>query len=263
MKIVTILICSIGIIGASFGVDNTVTKQKRRKPPRHHLTSRPSGGLVEKAYSGNVFRVYNAQNSIPENDIVRMTREMRINTHLPIECTIAKIKGEVTLSNIISLVKSSEGVGASAILVNSDKLPVIMFSPDQRWGILNITPLMVDNPSKEKFCQRFSKAYWNVVARTLGAGTSSFPGCVIMPFSNQKELDAITAVRPCPESFNKMVDTASKYGIDMLKINTYRRACEEGWASDPTNDIQKAIWNEVHAAPKTPMKIEFDPKKGR
>ena len=43
----------------------------------------------------------------------------------------------------------------------------------------------------------------------------------------------------------------------------YIKAVKEGWAPAPTNDIQKAIWDKVHAAPKNPMKIEFDPKKGR
>ena len=44
---------------------------------------------------------------------------------------------------------------------------------------------------------------------------------------------------------------------------TYKKACEEGWAPAPTNEFQKAIWEKVHAAPKNPMKIKFDPKKGR
>ena len=263
MKTATILICIIGIIGGSFGADSTAAKQKRRRPPRHHAMSRPSGGLVEKAYSGNVFRIYNAQNSVPESDIASMTREMRLNLHLPIEYRNAERKDGVDLSDVIGLMKSTDGVGACAMLVMSDKLPILMFSPDQRWGILNVAPLMADKPSDEKFRKRFAKAYWNVVARTLGAGTSSFPGCVVMPFSNHKELDAITATRPCPEPHNKIIDTAARYGIGMLKINTYRKACEEGWAADPTNAVQKAIWDKVHSMPKTPMKIEFDSKKGR
>ena len=45
-------------------------------------------------------------------------------------------------------------------------------------------------------------------------------------------------------------------------MSTYKKACQEGWVSAPTNDIQKAIWDKVHAAPKNPMKIEFDSKKG-
>ena len=64
-----------------------------------------------------------------------------------------------------------------------------------------------------------------------------------------------------------MVKRAEKYmekcGVTPLRIATYRQACREGWAPAPTNDVQKAIWDKVHAIPKSPMKIEFDPKKGR
>jgi len=38
---------------------------------------------------------------------------------------------------------------------------------------------------------------------------------------------------------------------------------EEGWAPAPTNEYQKIVWDKVHAIPQKPMKIEFDPKKGR
>ena len=52
-------------------------------------------------------------------------------------------------------------------------------------------------------------------------------------------------------------------GMTPTRIASYKKACQEGWAPAPTNDVQKAIWEKVHAVPATPMKIEFDPKKGR
>ena len=44
---------------------------------------------------------------------------------------------------------------------------------------------------------------------------------------------------------------------------THKKACQEGWAPAPTNDVQKAIWEKVHAIPDKPMTIEFDPKKDK
>ena len=29
--------------------------------------------------------------------------------------------------------------------------------------------------------------------------------------------------------------------------STYRKACREGWAPAPTNDVQKAIWEDINA----------------
>ena len=39
--------------------------------------------------------------------------------------------------------------------------------------------------------------------------------------------------------------------------------CQEGWAPPPTNEYQRAIWNDVHKIPEKPMKIDFDPAKGK
>ena len=45
------------------------------------------------------------------------------------------------------------------------------------------------------------------------------------------------------------------------KRSVYRKACEEGWAPAPTNDVQKAIWDKVHAMPTEPIKIKPETKK--
>ena len=36
-------------------------------------------------------------------------------------------------------------------------------------------------------------------------------------------------------------------GITPYRRTTYREACQEGWAPQPTNDVQKAIWEQVKA----------------
>ena len=46
-----------------------------------------------------------------------------------------------------------------------------------------------------------------------------------------------------------------------MRRTVYRKACEEGWAPQPTNDVQKAIWDKVHAMPTEPLKIKPETKK--
>ena len=36
-----------------------------------------------------------------------------------------------------------------------------------------------------------------------------------------------------------------------------------GWAPQPTNEVQRAIWDKVHAIPDKPLTIEFNPKKDK
>ena len=64
-----------------------------------------------------------------------------------------------------------------------------------------------------------------------------------------------------------MVDNYIAYlraiGVKPAEKTTYRKACHEGWAPPPTNEVQKAIWEQIHSSPDKPIKIEFDPKKDK
>jgi hypothetical protein len=53
-----------------------------------------------------------------------------------------------------------------------------------------------------------------------------------------------------------------RFGVLPAQVSTYRKACVEGWAPPPANDVQKIIYTEVNSKPTEPIKIKFDPKKG-
>ena len=220
-----------------------------------------SCGIVEKPYSGNVFRIANCQDKIPLDKISPVVQQMRWTALLPIE-VVNRPTAEAPMAMAEKLV-AEDNVGAGVVVVDKEDIPITLVAPERRWTIFNIAPLTADNPSLEKLQERFNKMLWCAVARTLGAGYSSYKPCVLVPFKDLASLDRNPATRPCPEPFNKMIDTGAEYGIKTISIASYRDACRKGWAPTPTNDVQKAIWDEVHAIPATPMKIEFDPKKGR
>jgi hypothetical protein len=77
-----------------------------------------------------------------------------------------------------------------------------------------------------------------------------------------RELDMVKEQIPV-DMIDFWIRYLSRIGVTQPEFTTYRKACKEGWAPTPTNDVQKAIWDRIHATPKNPMKIEFDPKKGR
>ena len=66
-----------------------------------------------------------------------------------------------------------------------------------------------------------------------------------------------------PDVFPRMLHYIGALGIRPVVQATYKKACQEGWAPAPTNDVQKAIWEKVHAIPDKPITIEFDPKKDK
>ena len=49
--------------------------------------------------------------------------------------------------------------------------------------------------------------------------------------------------------------------VRKIEVVSYQDACEMGVAPAPTNDVQKAIWDKVHAMPTEPIKIKPEEKK--
>ena len=87
-----------------------------------------------------------------------------------------------------------------------------------------------------------------------------FFSIIVLPVFSVKELDGLTYQVMQPMNFQKMYSTLSKLGVTRSRRIPYRVAVQEGWAANPTNDYQKAVWKEVHSIPDKPIKIEFDPK---
>ena len=50
-----------------------------------------------------------------------------------------------------------------------------------------------------------------------------------------------------PESYTKISTFMKDVGYLTARRDTYYGACREGWAPAPTNDVQKAIFDQVKA----------------
>ena len=100
-----------------------------------------------------------------------------------------------------------------------------------------------------------------MAALLCGAASSRFKGN-IMDVTKLEDLDLIEDGLPM-DNISSMAQHLQKLGLTRERIVPYRKAVQEGWAPAPTNEYQKAVWDKVHALPKNPMKIEFNPKKGK
>ena len=74
------------------------------------------------------------------------------------------------------------------------------------------------------------------------------------------DLDKLVEEVPVDISM-RTIEYLSKMGVTPIQYTTYYRAVQQGWAAAPTNDIQKAIWDKVHAMPTAPLKIKPETKK--
>ena len=176
---------------------------------------------------------------------------------------IAQLFAEQTQCNIVA--DNGEGAAIKLYLIDNHKEPTVLLATEDHWGKLNVAKLVDDlpgeNAKKKFFVPRARKMIIKSLSLLMGGGSSQFPGN-IMNTAKIRDLDLMKESIPVD-----MIEHYQTYlkalGVTPMEKTTYLRACREGWAPAPTNDVQKAIWDRVHAAPKNPMKIEFDPKKGR
>lgn len=243
----------------------SASAQGRTTRTRPDAYSKPSGGIVEKPYSGNYFRIVNSQRAVKNDAIREFALKMKLETLLPFESTLGEPVSSVEDGKRIAeeLIKMDR-VGAAIVIVDDPERNSYIESLEDRWAILNISTLKTDTPDEKTLETRSGKMLWRAAARALGVGYVAHDAAsVLKPFSTLAELDANREMKPSPDGSNAMLQNASSYGITPLTIASYRTACRNGWAPAPTNDVQKAIWDETRQLPTKPITIEFDPKRGK
>ena len=148
-------------------------------------------------------------------------------------------------------------------LEDTDRKERILLAPENFWASVNVRALTEDNPLKIVLESRFEKEVKRAFAFVCGGTCSTEQGGLCSIVDTLSDLDAIAVDRYSPDVDVRISNNMRSTGIKPYRIAKYSDAVQEGWAPAPTNEYQKAIWEKVHAAPKAPMKIEFDPKKGR
>ncbi len=253
-------VLSIVVAGLALACIADVKARPRRTRPDAH--SRPSGGMVEKPYGGNIFRVLNAQDAVPREKVADMIRHIRWATLLPIETVDGTAGGGIKgLTEKANELVSQPKVGAGVVIIDDAALPFRVHSDEGNWAILNVAFLKEGNPDARLLETRFEKMAWRALARALQVGSVTHSPSVLQPFRTLAELDGNGMMRPSPEGYNAFIDNGKRYGITTITISSYRDACHKGWAPSPANAVQKAIWDEIHAMPTAPIRIKPETKK--
>lgn len=205
------------------------------------------GGMLHAPSRGGCVRILNEQSRITPEYVAAVAEDISTATTVGIE-VVGKLPDDGRTRAVLRVV---ERAGAPSILV----------SPEEMRGELNVARLLEDTPSGGLLEKRFRKELWRAFAMTLGAGNSIYQPCLMRTITSVAELDAISLLQPCPEVLDKIQRTADEQKLSRRRIVTYRTACREGWAPQPTNDVQRAIWDEIHAMPTEPIKIKPEAKK--
>ena len=248
MKKVVIAIvafCAIASYAQEKGAELTEAEKAAKKEQARQRMMEKTGGIIEKPGTGRIV-IVNAQEKYSVQDIDAQVKKCNgaIRVKIDIE------KGAWKFGD-----KVPAGANAAVFIVNDANLPLTLVAMEEQWGVLNVAKL--------EGRPRFTKALARVMIATLGAGVSQFKGSPMQTVKSVSDLDKLHSEGITFDALQSIMRNLQNLGVTQSRKTTYRRACMEGWAAQPTNSFQKAIWDEIHSIPKNPMKIQFDPKKGR
>lgn len=160
--------------------------------------------------------------------------------------------------------KSNAKANFAVVFISDSAQPPSIIVPEEGYAVVNFAKFTtgLKLPTDEaKYKRRCARAALKAFVLLCGGGSSRYPGHVATAQTPQ-ELDFAQDKLPID-----IQDSVKKYlgaaGVTPMKRTIYQRACQEGWAPQPTNDAQRVIWNQVHQIPDKPITIEFDPKKDK
>lgn len=231
------------------------TSTGRRKLDRAKAMARwyaRTGGqvMVPNSKKGKIVFV-NAQSKADVKWIEEVAKTF-IDSH---KFDIAIEKGEFALPN-------PKIVGTVSLYVVDDaNLPVILHAPENRWTMVNIATLQQGDGVKPQFFEaRVKKELTRGFCLLAGTQTSNYPNSLLTSVTKPEDLDTHPDSRIQFDIQQRFEPYLAGLGVTAPKYEIYRKACQEGWAPNPTNDVQKKIWDEVHEIPAKPIQIKFDPK---
>lgn len=192
-----------------------------------------------------------------------------VNSQKTVEASVlakAIDKIERQFKYIVKVSDKDVDASASRLVVrleDLDRKERVLLAPESYWVSVNVKSLAADNPPKAILADRFEKEVRRAFAFVCGGTCGTEPGGICRMVNSLSDLDAIPGLDFALDIEARIVNNMNETEVKPYRIAKYSEAVQEGWAPAPTNDYQQAIWDKVHAMPATPMKIEFDPKKGR
>lgn len=220
-----------------------------------------NGGMVKKPGTGlGVILFANEQRRVPLKELMRPVEYLAKYTKLNVAIRDVKA-GEATAGR-----GGAAKVGANMlILVKDDPMASapLLVSPDEAWASVNVAALAADKPSGEVLAFRLRKEMSRAFAFLCGGVNTQYERTPVNSCASLKDLDYIDMDEVPADLITRFRTYTPGYGVTPAITATYKTACRRGWASPPTNDVQRAIWEKVHAVPDKPITIEYDPKKDK
>ena len=228
-------------------------KRKVVAERQKHFIERTGGYVRNTAGQKGRVLIANAQTKVPLDGLRKSVSKLADIMKIAIDIENVE-NGDVAKTPELLKDKSANAV----VYITSSGSSPLLVSPDERWASVSVAAMGDANTSA-----RLEKETMRALTFLCGGTASGYANPMTYPVTDVRQLDLIDSPDLPIDVIQRMQQYLERLGVTPYKQATYRTACKQGWAPAPTNDAQKAIWDKVHAIPANPMKIEFDPKKGR
>lgn len=251
----------IGLIG----LETFATQPENLQPSRKRVTlnqmyeKRLGGRLIRPGSGKGATGFVNVCNAVSDDEVNRVITTIgKSLAHHQKNIHIDSLAGLPNREMVKRL-----GLEAAVFVVATNSLPAMLVAPEERWSLVNVTQLKggltEDSVGKKLFLSRCRGELQRAFCFVAGCGTSQ-SGENLMSLSEVDQLDSVNPDLMVFDTVTRCQKYLTKIGVTFPVHVSYQKACQEGWAPAPTNDIQRAIWQQVHATPTDPLKITFDPK---
>ena len=237
--------------------DRTMTRREA-----HELSQKVryqfSGGTVRRAGTAKgFFALVNSQSVVPAADLSKAVET--IDRQARIQVKTVSVAGVTAANAKDEIAKASAQIGV--VVVNSPDLPALLGAPEEGWGMVNVAKLGGEGVDAAKLAARTRREILRAFALAAGALYAVTGDFVLQPIKSPDGLDRLLREDYGVAILNVFPRTLPTFGVSPAQQASYINAIRQGWAPAPTNDVQKAIWDKVHAMPTEPIKIKPETKK--
>lgn len=248
----------VAALSASFVVLADTPAKKSDRPRRAGRIALAGGRIFRPAALQGQFAIVNAQKSVPQSAL----DEARNYLKGEIDANFVTLSSDpVDPAKVGARMRELKANAAVFVVECKECETSVLVAPEQNWAIVNVSVLGKNCPNAKFLEVRTKKEILRAAMMACGGFGSQYPGALTNAMSKPEDLDEIVSVELPNDVLLRAVSALPKIGVGCPIKTTYREACFEGWAPAPTNEFQKAIWDEVHALPTKPLVIEPESKK--
>ena len=266
MMILALFACATAF--SAPGADTTAQQKEKEDPAVRAARIREKkrvflGDIVRKPGSmkGSI-SILSAQDTVSLSDIESGVDMLRQTGKYDFRVGKVAAAGPWTFE-AFAKARAEHGTDVTIFFVEDDAAPATLVAPEDRWAAINVSKLSKGLPEsavlrKRMLAVRARREFVRTFVLACGGGASQFPGNM-MDAAKLEDLDTVEEFIPVdiPPRYTAYLE---KIGVTPAYDKAYYFACKEGWAPQPTNDIQQAIWNRVkerkERGPTNPITIQ-------